>query len=53
MDVREQLMLQAWFGNLKRALEEDPPRVEWVISELDTALSRVEEDQEANGLARG
>lgn len=48
MEVSEQLMMQAWLGNLLRYLEDG--EVEKCKSELRTALTRIDEDQAEHGL---
>ncbi len=47
MQEMEQMMLQIWLGNLLKMLKEG--EVATVIEELETALSRIEEDQTPNG----
>jgi len=42
MDVSEQMMLQVWLGGLKAKLVDGD--VKGVITELDIALARIDED---------
>lgn len=43
MEAVEQMMVQVWLGGLLGRLKEG--KVDEVIKELETALSRIEEDQ--------
>lgn len=43
MEPMEQMMIQIWLGQLLASLKEG--KVDHVMSELETALARIEEDQ--------